>query len=394
MMSYKDSFRYTIILMIMLCYFLPIITLTAFSMGLMTHSSSWSIFTLGLLISVSGSSVIFVLINHWALIWQKQMIETKNSLLKDSNIAEAASGIKADESFSFNQEKEQTAIEANEMELEEMRQDNASMHKQKKQITQELERLKIAIQEQLIQKDASINEYKQNSSQQRSLIEKLQKQISLLEAKEGDLIYEIKTLLQMSEIAKQPVSNGSLKNTTFPANLPKQPVRFNSDHKEHSNTSSSIRSTHMAAVELHHCIEIAKKAGSIPLSTPSSSLRELPGETTLDQEYLFDCLRLENRCGILLFSPVENKILFVNEEVCQQSGWNPEKFQTGFAEIVHETGMNTWKSSLQQLSSQNEVQMQLPITAQSGIEKLFQCRLGIVPSGTFRNHVIGVLYSQ
>lgn len=393
-MNNNDNFRYTIVLMIILCYFLPIITLTSFSMGMMPQNSSWTVFTLGLLISVSGSSVLFLLINQWAGIWQKQMNEIKKSVINNANTPAIAlpSSIATNETSDFSQEFENNQmtltakIEANGLEMEELRKENSSLHKQKKQFSQEQEHLKTSFQEQLAQKDAAINECKQTIALQSTISEKFQKQLSLLEAKERDLTYEIKTLLQMSEIAKQPVKAPFERSASLSSN---QQFKFSNILKEPTSAAApsnlTIRSPHMAAVELHHCLELAKKADS-------TSAAAGPTDIALEQKNLFNRLRRENSCGILLFSPVEDKILFVNDEVCEQSGWSLEQFQTSFQEIVQETGLQTWKKSLHELSLQNEVQIQLPIKAQTGIEKLFYCRLGTVPSGTFRNHVIGVLY--
>ena len=71
-----------------------------------------------------------------------------------------------------------------------------------------------------------------------------------------------------------------------------------------------------------------------------------------------------------------------------------------FSSIIQE-GLGDWKKALSTLSGAQDSHAQLLVkTAQArflaktkqGQEKILNCHLGVIPTGLFRNHIIGVLY--
>jgi hypothetical protein len=128
------------------------------------------------------------------------------------------------------------------------------------------------------------------------------------------------------------------------------------------------------------------------LNPSGSRFRDLPiNNYTLDLRRLFDSLRSENAGVVFVYSQKENKLLFTNNVVKNVLGWSPEKFTQDFQEIVQD-GLQEWKNAVSQLLIKGETNTRLVIKTKSGQDMMFQCQLGIIPTGIFRNHVIGVLY--
>jgi len=102
-------------------------------------------------------------------------------------------------------------------------------------------------------------------------------------------------------------------------------------------------------------------------------------------------LRGEQGALIVVYSQKENKLLFVNNEAKALLGWSPEKFVADFSSIVHE-GFNDWRRALSMLANASDSQARILAKAKQGQEMILNCHLGVIPTGLFRNYVIGVLY--
>lgn len=265
---------------------------------------------------------------------------------------------------------------------------------------QEFHSYQLNVQDQLSQKDKLLSEYQETISEQSDLLEKRHKTIRKLENKVRDLNYEVKTLLQLGTV---PTPQEPTDETQESSNHPLMEVfdsnefkSSNIDHLYQPMSVSSNKEVHTpydAAVRLQRCLDTAQRLRGINNlggNSPRFSNVSLD-HYAIDLRRLFDSFRNENSCTILIYSQSKDKLLFVNNHVKSSLGWSPEKFVKDFHNLVHK-GMGEWKNSLEKLNNSPESQARLMIQAKTGEDKLIHCHLGIIPSGIFKNHVIGVLF--
>ena len=255
-------------------------------------------------------------------------------------------------------------------------------------VFQELAHYKNSVQIQLEQNAQVMTNSQQTIAEQRSLVEKKHQHIAQLETKVRDLTYEIKTLLQLAEIANQP-SFDPIEQHDYPAE-PSEQLEFNLIPA--TDPDKDAKSLENAAAQLKRCIDIAQKiTGGSHYRIGSPRFRELAGDNyTLDLRRLFDGLRQFENSGLILFySQKENKILFVSNQVRNFLGWGSDKFLQNFYQII-DPSIESWKSGLSQLAFKNQAKIELSMKNRSGQDVSMHGMLGIVPTGIFRNHILGI----
>lgn len=405
-MIHSGRSRQAIVVMIIICYFLPILFLSTYSL---TQKGDWLLFTLGLIAGICGTCFIFVWICQWEAALRKKFenaLLEKNTLVSEysSKLSKHVAGTFPTTSHEINpQGYKEKGLEVPLSSLDDVMQKNLSecqtqqkallteiniknnvlqeLHDEKENLQQHLQTIidefasyKNAMQEQVQQKEALIKKCQDALVEQQCHVENKQQQIALLESKERDLTYELKTLLQL------------VNSDTSPVTQPPYPITSHSILSEDERDPSKI-----AATQLKRCLDAASKmTGGYHLGN-STRMRDLPVDGyALELRRLFDSLRGENPCIILFYSQKENKLLFVNNQVKNVLGWTPEKFVQNFPEIIQK-GLHDWMAGISHLSSQNEAQLHLSVKTKDGQEILLYCLLGLVPSGLFRHHVIGVM---
>jgi hypothetical protein len=418
---------------IIVFYLIPLLFFSAYSIRLMSHHKSWALLSLGLLLVVFGTlSLIFLL-----FYWEQSMRDKKptNSLflstnpllssgdkeakvtsiepslafgsIEHSQLADHPSPKESSREFNLlqsQQEELRKAFEMKDQELQRQAEENKHLQMKAQQIAQDFADYKLFSEEQLKQKQLQLASLQQIVEDQRTEMEKRQEQIHQLDTKVHDLSYEIKTLLYLHE-----EETASPKSTTIIKEDIPQPsfserkkenigeiktgVIESSIDQESNYQVSSIRTSADAALLLKKCIHIAQKlTGTNYYGNESSRYREFSSSYfAIDQRRLFDSLRSETSALLLVYSPKENKLLFVNQSSKTLLGWSPEKFLADFPAIMQE-GMQDWKKALHHLSTAPESQARLLAKTKQGQEILLNSHLGIIPSGLFRNYIIGVLY--
>lgn len=366
-------------------------------------SQSWKTLAFGLFICVCGSLANFFILKRWEL--------TSQSNLKTPKLSEKTRPLPADISsleFDSEEKKELTAslfdlqIKHREL-IDELNKTRDSLHQleiEKGQfqqriddVYQEFNTYKSSTEEELQRKTVLLLEYQETVNQQREVIKKRQDQIGEFETKVRDLNYEVKTLLQLADYDKDPIpkqiespifiEKGSLYNYS-----PDQ-----DDEESYPLQENHVKTSEEASTQLKRCIDIAQKiTGANHLNNETSRFRDLSIDNfTLDLRRLFDNLRSENACTVVVYSQKENKLLFANNQAKSLLGWSIEKFVQNFQEIAKEGDLE-WKKGLSQLSTLPESRMRLMMKTKTGQNLLVHCHLGVIPRGIFRNHVIGVLY--
>ncbi|MGK0181647.1 MAG: hypothetical protein ACI9YB_000937 [Halioglobus sp.] len=408
---------------------------------------AWELFTSGLLLSLVGCTFLFYIAGRWEEAMKQKvsiLVETKLKKLLAEELPSkeyaSSDAIHTDEPTPQNSaaaplealisehksaqetihslnllllNKDQTITEI-EKEIEQKNQDIFHKTQEIQETHQEIENLRagiekreeefhnyqLSMQDQLSQKDKLLSEYQETISEQSALLEKRHKTIHKLENKVRDLNYEVKTLLQLGSV---PTPQEHVEETEESSNHPLMEV-FDSNEFKSSNidhlyqpmsvsSNKEIHTPYDAAVRLQRCLETAQRLRGINNlggSSPRFSNVSLD-HYAIDLRRLFDSFRNENSCTILIYSQSKDKLLFVNNHVKSSLGWSPEKFVKDFHNLVHK-GAGEWKTSIDKLNHAPESQARLMIQSKNGEDKLIHCHLGIIQSGIFKNHVIGILF--
>ncbi|MGK5594463.1 MAG: hypothetical protein ACSNEK_03790 [Parachlamydiaceae bacterium] len=214
----------------------------------------------------------------------------------------------------------------------------------------------------------------------KNTLDQKQQQITHLENQIHDLRYEIKTLLNLTEIDYS-------QNHSSPAyqNTPLLPL---SDEKmQNFNVANQDEAKHL----LKQCLGIAQKmTGSNQLKS-SSKLKLLPLEhTTLDLRVLFDAFREDSSALITIFSTKDRKLIFANHQTKPLFGYHPEKFVQDFLSLIRNP--EEWNETLDQLSAKAEATLNLSIKSKSGETLRTTCCLSNIPTGIFRDLGIGIFF--
>jgi hypothetical protein len=411
--------RSRLILTIAALYFIPVIALSYYSLELMPYSDGWTIFSIGLFIALVGSIAFFLRLHRWETNLFHDLKETFHKALppveptpivvhepvpisdpidQERLIEEAVSEWQQKHTVLVSEVAEKDS------ELENLHSEMEQLQHQLQVVTHEFSSFQRGVQIQIEQKEELISQLKQTSNEQRLLIEKHQQHIAILETKEKDLSYEIKTLLHLSSLENifNDKPSASKKQSEFISYTNQedfqgeeaQPNPFSVNERSPFHVKL-IDTPESATSQLKHCLDVATKmTGANYLIGGSSKIHNLTLDNyALDLRRLCDALNSENNAYILLYSQKENKILFANDLTKNALGWAQDKFSDSFHEIVS-GGMDEWKRGLNQLATENSAMFSLTLKSKAGVEMPLQCHLGAVPAGTFRHHVVGILYES
>lgn len=329
-------------------YLIPSFILCLYSINFSTLDQSWGILSLGLLLGTAGSILMFILLRKW-----------EEALPKIVEIPVEAPPVYLEKS-----------------DTEEL-----------KKFRDEAERFsayKSAVEEELKKKEALMNEFQETITRQREILKNRQEQVTELEGKIQDLNGEVKTLLNEVKITETTpdISSGMhLKETVSVYQVTPPP--------------SIVTSPAEANLQLKRCMDIAGKiTGANHFEAANSRFKEWHIDNyALDLRRLFDHLRGESSCTIFVFAQKDNRLLFVNNQAKHMLGWIPEKFIQNFPEIIGES-LQDWNRGISRLSSQPETTMQLTLKNKVSQPVAVSCHLGMISSGLFRNHIIGVMYAS
>ncbi len=231
-------------------------------------------------------------------------------------------------------------------------------------------------------KERVLHDYQLTITEQRKVIEKKQRYIAQLEGKVKDLMYEIRSLLQLEE----PLSSSSASSLVY--------------HDDSLQEISLMplqgeNSTYDLSLQLQRYIQMAQHFTGIDhlgyVNGQSPRFLDISFESyAIDQRRLFDTFRDETVGIIFVYSLKEERFLFINNLVRTVLGWSSEKFMKDFSHLI-EMGYPEWNQALAKISSLKEAQLRLLIRSKTGEEILCQCFMGLVSQGPFVNHVIGIL---
>ncbi len=225
-------------------------------------------------------------------------------------------------------------------------------------------------QNQIKHRESLNNEYQRTISEQRMIIEKKQRYIAKLEGKVRDLMYEIRSLLQLEDAPMEPSPS---------------PTQHYLPSHHAMNTPYDL------SMQLQRFIEKAEnQTGMEHLGGKTPRFLDLSGSYEVDRRRLFDSFRDETVGIVFILSLTEKKFLFVNQHVKALLGWSPEKFMKEFPRLVI-TGYPEWKKALTNIWQVSESKTHISIQGKTGERKEFICIMGMITKGPFTNHIIGIL---
>ncbi|MBS0624044.1 MAG: hypothetical protein JSS62_05415 [Verrucomicrobia bacterium] len=237
------------------------------------------------------------------------------------------------------------------------------LHKDYHALQEEYARYQAEIQGQLKHKDSLLADYQHTITEQREVIEKKQNYIGKLEGKVRDLMYEIRSLLQLED-----------------------PVR---DAKENYLPDSQKGKPYDFSMQLSRFLELAESfTGADHLG--GRFLNSGAHRYAIDLRPLFDKLSQETSRIVFVYSPSEDRFVFVGELIRSRLGWGPEKIIKDFHQLVVK-GYREWKEAIGQLEEGQQRVLPLQMRHKMGQEVAVDCYMGLVAKGPFARYIIGML---
>lgn len=400
--------RFSLLILIIFLYLGPILLLSSYGRLYMPSQNGWNLLAFGILCSSLGTLVLF-----WIMCRSCSTVENQNETIKENDendphetlnsvnnlVPMDASNKALEELQSHNSVMQeqlmqtQAELEAKNDELQRLQHEYQVLQQQFEKSSTENDEHHHIMQRELDQQKKLIADSQKTITEQRESIDKKLQQIGLLESKVSDLTYEIKTLIQLAEI----------ENQSMPL-LPSQPAEYSlqssssiglSDDDMPFFPEKQVRNQAQAAIQLKRCIDIAQKiTGASYYNNSNSRFKDLSIDNyTLDLRRLFESLRMENASTVFFYSQKESKVLFVNNQSRNLLGWSPDKFVQSFYDII-EPSKEIWKQGITSLAIKNDVQVSLKMKSKAGSSTDVQVHLGIIPTGLFKHHILGIIYAS
>lgn len=215
-MKYQSGSRHTIALIILICYLLPILLLSAYSL---LQKDSWNVFAMGLAACFFGTGFLFLVICRWELELRQEIfpvsidgVDLVENITKSSDDLKEISttSLQVHEILPLNDSTSNELAEYKVQqikllaEIEDKSNEFTSLFEEKDEVQRQLQKTieefalyKKVVHEQVQQQDQLIKKCQDAIIEKQNLVESKQQQIAALEIKERDLMYEIKTLLQV-----------------------------------------------------------------------------------------------------------------------------------------------------------------------------------------------------
>jgi len=362
--------RHSLIAAILILYFIPLFVMGSYSLRWLTLAQSWNMISLSILLATCGSIVIY----GFLYLWEEEKTEQPQPIIEtpDSGAKEL-----------------QTAFDLQTEELRILQDEMERYRKLWEDLDNEKILFKDSLEEQLVEKNKLLADLEQTTASLKQNLESTLQKNEDLEIKVNDLSYEIKTLLQLSELDE------SIKEDPFETLNPDLEVSYKAPEVNIPVPVKMIRNPEEAFVQLKRCLDIAQKiTGASHYQNLEGRYQGIPANNiALDLRHLFDNLRSEHGASILFYSQKEHKLLFANNHIKNLLGWSPEKVIQDFLELTVE-GSEDWKKATQQFNPKNEGPISLMLKTKSGEILEVKALLGIIPSGVFRQDLIAVLYPK
>ena len=397
---------------ILLLYTLPLIALTTYSWW---ARDSWNIWVVGLLLVSFGTYFFASMMHGFASQVSSPTLPMESVTAKpltpdpqaDEKIKELEQQLKA---YSNMVEDWKGKAYAHEEHALQVNKEQEEVQTRLDQLSEEYEHYKLEAQH-LIEEERNVLEaHRQTIEEQKNTLEQNQQLILTLETKSRDLNYELKTLLKLAEkegrnekkekalpeikggddlyppLVKNPhlidadrdadfgyLSEGHIHATISEDKYPK-------DAREMYPGNGKFQ-LEAGIMELKRCIDAAQRIVGINSfgSQPKLNL----DNSAIDLRRLFERLSEVKSGAVFVYSPLEKRVIFVNGGAKSVWGVAPDQIQQQFNEWLQKENVS-WNEALGPLSYKGETKLDLLMGAHS-----MRGYLGVIPSGLFRNMVIG-----
>lgn len=352
--------RQSLIAAILILYFIPIFVMGSYSLRWLSVEQSWSMLSLSVLLASCGSIVIY----GFLYLWESNKPAPAAPAPPDSRLAEL-----------------EESLDLKNQELQATQEEVARFRKLSEDSDNEKVLFRDSLEEQLVEKNSLAEEQAKTIDALQHDLETSRQKVEELEIKTADLSYEIKTLLQLSEI-DEPI-----KEDLFEL-LESEPTY---EAEEVAAVSSQrISTAQEAATQLKRCLNIAQKITGYQIR--DGRYPEIPvSNAALDLRHLFDNLRCEHSATILFYSKKDEKLLFANNQTKTLLGWSPDKVIQDFEDITLE-GSEEWEKATRQTNPKADTQLSLKMRTKQGEPLEIKALIGTIPSGVFRQDLIAILW--
>ena len=149
---------------------------------------------------------------------------------------------------------------------------------------------------------------------------------------------------------------------------------------EESISLSKPNALQESSIILKRCITLAQQhTGAWSFNPRMSRGSDLSIDSyALDQRRFYQALSREKGGVIFLYSPKEEKVLYVSQSVKSLLNIAPESFIQDFPRWVD----SKFTEAVKSLATTQQTQVNL---------KQYPCQLGIIPTGLFKNHILGIV---
>ncbi|MDF2549357.1 MAG: conserved putative rane protein [Chlamydiales bacterium] len=405
--------------LVLLFHGLPFILFGVFAAYWQRSGSSWKILTLSFLLSCLGSLTLIALfrLRENALLEasptpreEKAPFKADRELVTGNfsenfpdNSSDHSLDNSLDKSSASFQKKAPSSFDEDQLHtLSEQSRDKdrqiAHLKEMKQQLLQELERSKKheeqerqSAEQRLLADEKKIYDLETALEDMTMSLEKKQQLIAKLENKVRDLNYEVKTLLQIGDIQEE--GKGTQEPSPLSLLLPEKEGQEQTLSPETLSPSFDKKalSPYDASLQLEKCISTAKRlSGANHLGGKRARFLDLAIDSNvIDLRRLFDSFRNENSMAIIVYAPKDERVLFANHIVKDLLGWSTERFSKDFFQLIQE-GSDDFRRAIKKLEPNEETLVHISLKGRDGDTYRVRCHLGLVPSGVFVNHVIGV----
>lgn len=390
-MKYVSPSSQTTLGAFLLVYWVPLFFLSIYA----SPRKSWTLLLMGLFLSTAGAICFWLILRHREQKFESQIQSIKNTFSEKKEtspqpipppIIDEEKVLLLEKAITMHEQKQLAnakLLEDKQQLIAKMTKDNEHYQQQAENLKEEIDAIKNYLNEQVTHYKNLLSDHQKTITELRDAVQAKQQVTMQLESKVRDLSYEIKTILQIAEGPQESV-------------ISPRPPSFHTERytEAKSNENGHIQTFEEALMLLKRSLDSAQRMPGASHFTKSQRFKDLPFENyALDFRRLFDHFQHEAEGVLFVYSQKEEKMLFVTDLIDNLLGMTGEKFIKSFPEIIHECKQE-WNNAINQLSFKNESKVSLSMKSKTGEDLLVTCLLGVIPTGLFRNHVLGVLFSD
>ena len=370
----KDRYS-TFIVITTLCFLPPIIIFLYAIVGL-TKDYSWFMLSLAILSLSLSCMILFTFLTYWEDLAKKKFLSSASSVISEEKncgkiLSLQENNIEKSDLDDL-REMKYPSNDNEESDFDQLEQKYQNLESRLARVVQEYEDYKLFGEEQLKQKNIQLMEAQITIEEQKEEINKRQNQIHHLDGKINDLSYEIKNLIQKSDLVHTPA-------------VP--------PYEERSNQIENSGLVAKAWVVARELVSFGQKLTSSNYYEDESSRYKgfSQSQFSTEQRKLFTRLNQEKSYVVLLYSLAEQKLVFVSDSMQEFFGIDPSHFLINYASYFVDGGLE-WQKFISQMPAAVELHSKLHLSNTKGKNIGCDINISLISKGLFRNYLICILY--